>query len=83
VNIEEAIRELLDAEEVELDNVSIEAEELIFEINQMLTSFRPIPPKAVMAHEERKARYKFTPPIKEYPRFSWGRRRLREGAGGK
>lgn len=66
MNLEEAIKELLDAEEVELDNVSIEVEELIFEVNRMLTSFRPIPPKAATAQEERKARYKFTPPIKDY-----------------
>jgi len=63
VNLEEAIMELLDAEEVELDNVSIEAEELIFEVNQMLTSFRQMPSKAAMAPKDRKARYKFTPPI--------------------
>jgi acetyl-CoA decarbonylase/synthase complex subunit delta len=66
VNLEEAIRELLDGGEVELDNVTIEAEELIFEVNRTFTTFRPAQPKAALTPETRKAVYKFNPPIKEY-----------------
>ncbi len=64
MNLEEAISELIDAEEVELDNVSIEAEELIFEVNRMITTFPQPQPKAVPRAE--KEAYKFAPPIKSY-----------------
>lgn len=60
MNLEEALKELVEAEEVELQKVSIDVEELVFEVNRMLAAFRPVQPEA------EKEVYKFKPPIRSY-----------------
>lgn len=59
MNLEEALKELVEAEEVELRKVSIDVEELVFKVNQMLAGFRPGQPRA----EEI---YRFKPPVRSY-----------------
>jgi len=56
-NLEELISNLLDAEEVELEEVKIDVRELLLELEPAVVPKKPVPEKKPI---------KFTPPVKEY-----------------
>ncbi len=66
MDLEEALQELGDVDELELENVNIDVDELIFEIEKSLArramARPPVAPKA----EERISRYKYVPPVRSY-----------------
>lgn len=68
MNLDEAIQEIIDAEEIELENVSIDVEELVLEFKRLFSTYRVGQTQQVQvpkAEEKRKA-YKYKPPIKSY-----------------
>jgi acetyl-CoA decarbonylase/synthase complex subunit delta len=66
VNLEEALQEIIDAEEIELEKVSIDVEELIIEVKRFLTAHQPIQPQQILKTVEKRKTYEFKPPIKSY-----------------
>lgn len=64
MNLEDVLKDLLDAEEVELDKVSIDVEELVFEVNRMLSTYQPVQQRTVT--KAAREAYKFAPPVKSY-----------------
>lgn len=70
MNIEEILKDIVDAEEIELEKVSIEGD-IVLEIDKLLSTFSQPQSNPVIATPTKSAEikedvYKFSPPIQEY-----------------
>jgi acetyl-CoA decarbonylase/synthase complex subunit delta len=65
VDLEEALQELGDVEELELENVKIDVDELVFEVERLMTS-QAIARMPAAPNPEEIIKYKYAPPVRSY-----------------